>query len=484
MDRGPGHGGEAGLNQTPTSFRLTFHGGTDEVTGSRHLVEFGDTRLFLDCGLYQGHRHEALVKNRTFPVDPKTIKAVLLSHAHIDHSGGLPLLVKEGFAGPIHCTDATAELLKIMLMDSAMIQEEDAKFFNKLHAAEGLTIDPLYTQEDVEHTLALLEPRPYGAPISIADGVDASFSNAGHVLGSAMVHVGIKTLKRKRHLLFTGDLGRRESILMEPPKIPAHVDYLITESTYGGRRHAPIAEAESFLADVINRSEKDEGPILIPSFALERTQELVFILGKLLLEKRIKPIHIYVDSPMAIDITEIFEKNREHISLSEEFRRNAGREGDPFGLKTVRYVRSVEGSKKLTGTPGRKIIMAGSGMCEGGRILHHLRHLVGQDNTTILIVGHQAHGTLGRRLVEGAKQVRIFGLNHDVAAQVRVMSHLSSHADQDDLAWFVRGLSPRPVQTFLVHGDAPQREAFMERLRGEGINRLVAPRGGDSFELD
>jgi metallo-beta-lactamase family protein len=294
-----------------------------------------------------------------------------------------------------------------MLMDSAMIQEEDAKFFNKLHAAEGLTIDPLYTQEDVEHTLALLEPRPYDALISIAEGVDASFSNAGHVLGSAMVHVGLRTLKRKRHLLFTGDLGRRESILMDPPKIPAHVDYLITESTYGGRRHAPIAEAENFLADVINQSEKDEGPILIPSFALERTQELVFILGKLLREKRIKPIHIYVDSPMAIDITEIFEKNREHISLSEEFRRNAGREGDPFGLKTVRYVRSVEGSKKLTATPGRKIIMAGSGMCEGGRILHHLRNLVGQDNTTILIVGYQAHGTLGRRFVEGAKQVRI-----------------------------------------------------------------------------
>ncbi|MBK8423071.1 MAG: MBL fold metallo-hydrolase [Elusimicrobia bacterium] len=218
----------------------------------------GHAALF-DCGLYQGHRHEALVKNRTFPVDPKTIKAVLLSHAHIDHSGGLPLLVKEGFAGPIHCTDATAELLKIMLMDSAMIQEEDAKFFNKLHAAEGLTIDPLYTQEDVEHTLALLEPRPYGALISIADGVDASFSNAGHVLGSAMVHVGIKTLKRKRHLLFTGDLGRRESILMEPPensrarRLPDHGIHLRRTAArahrrgriLSGRRHQPIGKTRA-----------------------------------------------------------------------------------------------------------------------------------------------------------------------------------------------------------------------------------------------
>ena len=241
---------------------------------------------------------------------------------------------------------------------------------------------------------------------------------------------------------------------------------------------------EGFLADVINRAERDNGVILIPSFALERTQELVYILGKLQRDQRIKPIHMYVDSPMAIDITEIFERNRGHLSLSEDFRRTSAREGDPFGLKTVRYVRAVEDSKRLTNTPGRKIIMAGSGMCEGGRILHHLRHLVGEPNTTLIIVGHQSPGTLGRRLAEGAKQVKIFGLAHDVAAHVQVLTHLSSHADQDDLTWFMRGLSPRPAQTFLVHGDPAQREALMEKLKSEGINRLVSPRAGDAFELD
>ncbi|MBP9699027.1 MAG: MBL fold metallo-hydrolase, partial [Elusimicrobia bacterium] len=273
-------------------------------------------------------------------------------------------------------------------------------------------------------------------------------------------------------------------ILMDPPKIPAHVDYLLIETTYGGRTHPPVHEAEAFLANIINRSEKEAGPILIPSFALERTQELVFILEKLLRQKRIQPIHIYVDSPMAANITEIFQKHRGHISLSKEFRDFAVKDGDPFGLGTIRYVRAVEDSKRLMNTPGRKIIMAGSGMCEGGRILHHLRNLVGLSTTTLLIVGHQASGTLGRRLVEGNRKVKIFGLMHDVAAEVQVLTHLSSHADQEDLSWFIRSLSPRPAQTFLVHGDQTQRDALKERLKGEGITRVITPRFGEVFELD
>ena len=472
------------MDHAPLTFSIRFHGGADEVTGSRHLVEYGSSKILLDCGLYQGHRQEALTKTRSFPADPKSISSVLLSHAHIDHSGGLPLLVKEGYAGVIHCTAPTADLLRIMLMDSAILQEEDAKFFNKIHAAEVLHIDPLYDQGDVEKTLQMLKVHPYDESFQVVDGVEGAFYNAGHVLGSAMVHLGIKTLKRKRHVLFTGDLGRRESILMDPPKIPAHVDYLLIESTYGGRTHPPVHEAETFLANVINRSEKEAGPILIPSFALERTQELVFILEKLLRQKRIQPIHIYVDSPMAANITEIFQKNLGHLSLSQEFRDFAVKDGDPFGLGSIRYVRSVEDSKRLMNTPGRKIIMAGSGMCEGGRILHHLRNLIGFSHTTILIVGHQATGTLGRRLVEGWKKVKIFGLMHDVAAEVQVLTHLSSHADQEDLSWFIRSLSPRPAHTFLVHGDQTQREALKEKLKGEGILRVATPRFSEVFELD
>jgi metallo-beta-lactamase family protein len=448
------------------------------------LVGIDDSKILLDCGLYQGHRHDALTKTRTFPVPPETITAVLLSHAHIDHSGGLPLLVKRGFSGPIHCTEPTADLLRIMLMDSAILQEEDAKFFNKLHAAEGLSIEPLYTREDAEKALGLLVPHAYEDVFPVAPFAESTFHNAGHVLGSAMVRLSLRLQKRVRHILFTGDLGRHESLLMVPPKIPPHVDYLLIESTYGGRRHPPLVEAGDVLADVITRSEKEGGPILIPSFALERTQELVYLLERLRRSGRIQPIRIYVDSPMAVDITAIFQKYASAWEAPSEFRPEVAREGDPFGLKTVRYVKSVEESKRLMGAAGRRIIMAGSGMCEGGRILHHLRNLIDRTNTTVLLVGHQVSGTLGRRLLDGAKKVKIFGLSHDVAAEIRQLTHLSSHADTEDLAAFVRGLSPRPVRVFLVHGDADQRQALTERLKVDAIDRVESPRAGDEFTLD
>lgn len=468
----------------PPAFTLQFHGGAEEVTGSRHLLEYGGHRFLLDYGLFQGHRRDALEKTRSFPADPKTISAVLLSHAHIDHSGGLPLLVKQGFSGPIHCTEPTAELLGIMLRDSAHLQEEDAKFFNKVHAAEGVTIEPLYTEDDAEKALKLLVTHPYEAPFPLADGAEGLFLNAGHVLGSAMVRVSLKTAKRTRHLLFTGDLGRRDTLLMNPPVLPPHVDYLLIESTYGGRHHPDIQEAEEVLAEVIQRSEREGGPILIPCFALERTQEVLFLLGRLMDQKRIQPIRVYVDSPMAVDITHIFQKNLDSLSLSEDFRKYVAREGDPFGLEAVRYVKSVDDSKALMRTPGRKIIMAGAGMCEGGRILHHLRNLIGNDNTTVLLVGYQAQGTLGHRLATGAKEVKIFGLLHKVVAQVRQMHHFSAHADQDDLSWFVGGLNPRPEKIFLVHGETAQRESLARDLKIAGIGRLELPRFGERFTLD
>ncbi len=463
---------------------LSFSGGADEVTGSRHLLTCDSTQVLLDCGLFQGHRREAIEKNRTFPFSVSNLAAVLLSHAHIDHCGGLPLLAKNGFTRPIHCTQATADLCRIMLLDSAFLQEEDAKFFNRIHHADGQKIEPLYTRANAEEAIKLLRPHAYDEVFGIGDNLKVSFLNAGHVLGSAMVHIEIDTPKGKRRILFTGDLGRRQSVLMNPPVIPRNVDYLLIESTYGQRSHEPIQTVENALADLINEAAKEKGRILIPSFALERTQEVVFLLEKLRRSKRISPIHLYVDSPMATNITEVFDKHLESACLSPKFKDYVKKEGDPFGMETVRYLRTVEESKSLNNLPGQKIILAGSGMCEGGRILHHLRNNIDKDNTIVLLVGYQAQGTLGRRLAEGAKKVKIFGLEHRVHASVRMMQNLSSHADKDDLLWFIRGLSPRPRNIFLVHGDFEQRQGFADQLRADGFNRIETPRFGDKFELN
>jgi metallo-beta-lactamase family protein len=438
----------------------------------------------LDCGLFQGHRRESIDKNKTFHFSPASLDAVLLSHAHIDHSGALPLLGKLGFRKSIHCTRPTADLARIMLMDSAFLQEEDAKFFNKIHQSDKERIEPLYTKEDAEKVLSLFVAHEYGEWFSLSENVRACFLNAGHVLGSAMIYVEVNTPKGVRRILFTGDLGRRKSILMDPPLVPKNVDYLLMETTYGNRRHEPLEQVEKIFAEAIHQCAREKGRILIPSFALERTQEIVFILEKMRREHKIPTIRLYVDSPMAVGITEIFDKHLTSSSLSPSFKEYANKKGDPFGFLNVRYMRTVEESKSLNELPGEKIILAGSGMCEGGRILHHLRNNIDKDNTQILLVGYQAEGTLGRRFWDGAKKVKIFGLEHEVRAQVKVLQNLSSHADKDDLTWFLKGLDPRPRKIFLVHGDASQQEGFAEEIkRAEGIS-VLRPQFGQNFNLD
>ncbi len=462
---------------------LSFFGAADEVTGSRHLLTCNNQRILLDCGLFQGHRREAIEKNKSFPFDAKKISTVLLSHAHIDHSGGLPMLTKAGFNNPIHSTLPTADLCRFMLIDSAHLQEEDAKFFNKIHAADGETIEPLYTQADAEAANALFNPHGYNDMFSLGAGVGARFLNAGHVLGSAMVQLELDTPKGKKRVLFTGDLGRRKALLMNPPEIPNPTDILIIESTYGDRTHPPLTNIEETFATLIKRAIAEHGKILIPSFALERTQEIAFILERLRKTNRIPPIHIYVDSPMAVNITEIFQKHLDCYCLAPDFQRYAEKVGDPFGFETIRYVRTVEESKSLNNVKGPHIIISASGMCEGGRILHHLRNNIGLDNTTVLLVGYQAQGTLGRRLQEGAKKVRIFGLQHDVRARIETMHNFSAHADQDDLIWFIKGMDPRPQQIFLVHGDDEDRKAFAGKLKSLGIDRVQTPMFGQQFPL-
>ncbi|MDD5303255.1 MAG: MBL fold metallo-hydrolase, partial [Elusimicrobia bacterium] len=302
--------------------KIGFHGGVGEVTGSRHLLEAEGLKILLDCGLFQGHRKEALAKNRDMPFDPTDVDAVLLSHAHVDHCGNLPLLVKRGFAGPIYCTEATRDIAGIMLLDSARLQESDAQFFNKIHARQGSaeTISPLYDEADARACLALLTARPYMTWLSLNDKVRFRFHNAGHVLGSAMIEVEAKTAKGLRRVFFTGDLGRRKSLLMDPPDIPKTVDYLLIESTYGDRDHDPIDRVESLLKAVIERAVAEKGKILIPSFALERTQEIIFVLEKMIRRGQIPMIPVYVDSPMAINITEIFSRHLDGFSFSPEFK--------------------------------------------------------------------------------------------------------------------------------------------------------------------
>lgn len=465
------------------TFRLNFYGGVGEVTGSRHLVEADGARVLLDCGLFQGHRHEAIQKNQDLPFDPRALNGVILSHAHIDHSGGLPVLAKKGLTSPIHCTPPTLDLCGVMLMDSAHLQESDAKFFNKIHQGDGEVIEPLYDKDDAEAALGLFSVHEYGASFAPAPGMNAQLLNAGHVLGSAMVQLDVQTPKGRRRILFTGDLGRRNPLMMRAAGIPENVDYLLIESTYGNRLHEPVLDAGKTLAAVMKQAVKDKSKVLIPSFALERTQEILFMFSRLREKGQAPEIPIYLDSPMAVNITEIFTKHLESFGLDPAFVAEA-KKNHPFVFPGLRYVRSVDESKSLNELPGPMVIISSSGMCEGGRILHHLRNNISDHNTIVLIVGYQAQGTLGRRLVDGAKKVKIFGLHHDVAAQVHVMHSLSAHADQGDLLHFIKSLNPRPRRIFLVHGDPEDRQALTDVLSREGVDRVSSPEFGEQVGLE
>ena len=458
--------------------KITFHGGVGEVTGSRHLLETDGAKVLLDCGLFQGHRRDAISKNPDLPVDPAKLDAVLLSHAHIDHSGGLPILAKRGLSGPVYCTVPTADLCSIMLLDSARLQEEDAKFFNKKHQDSGERIEPLYGEDDARAALARLTTAGYGDELVPGPGLKARLLDAGHVLGSAMIEVDAMVGASRRRVLFTGDLGRRESLLMRAPGVPKAVDYLVIESTYGGRKHEPIADAETRLGEIVRRTAEEGGRLLIPSFALERTQEILFLLRRLKRGGAIPDVPLFLDSPMATEITGIFQRR------PEWFKTPIDGDPDPFGLAGLKILRTPDQSKSLNDRSGPFVVISSSGMCEGGRILHHLRNSIDRDDTTILLVGYQAEGTLGRRLFDRAEKVKIFGLEHRVWARVETMQSMSAHADGDDLVWFVKSLDPRPRRVFLVHGGTENRAALAERLKAEGIDRVSAPSYGESFQLD
>jgi len=462
---------------------ISFHGAAGTVTGSQHLIEANGHKLLLDCGLYQGSRAEALKRNRQFPFDAQKIDTVILSHAHIDHSGNLPSLAKAGFRGPIHATPATHDLCQLMLMDSARIQESDVLFYNKRAARRGRPADAeaLYTERDAAAALELFEPRPLNLTWDVVPGVRATFREAGHILGSAMVVLDIDEAGHRSRLAFTGDLGRPGLPILRDPALLEDIDYLIMESTYGTRNHRPPEEAAEEFAALAGETLRGGGKIIVPAFAVGRSQELVYELHRLIGRGIIPPVPVFVDSPLAIDVSAVFKRHAE--LFDEETARILREDGEVFGFRTLRYTRSVEESKAINEVAGPAVIISASGMAETGRILHHLKNHAGNPRNAILLVSWQAPNTLGRRLAEGEKEVKIFGEWHKVRAKVATINGMSAHAGRDFLLQWAGTLTPRPRQVFLVHGEPDSSAALQQALLDTGLPRVHVAAPHERVEL-
>ncbi len=459
--------------------KLNFAGLAGSVTGSRHVIETDNHTILLDCGLFQGKRKDTYERNLNFPFDPASIDSLILSHAHIDHIGNVPNLVKKGFKGDIHCTMATADLINIMLMDSANIQENDAVFVNKIRARRHEEpIEPLYTREDIPPVLELMQGHGYNHAFSI-DGIKVTFREAGHIIGSALTVMDIVDNGRKLSVCYTGDLGRPNLPIIRDPYIVTDSDILIIESTYGDRLHNNIANLEDRLARVLNETIAKGGKIIIPSFALERAQEIIYTLHRLRLAKYTPDIPVYVDSPLATDATEIFRMHPECFDQeTNEFLRRAE---DPFGFKNLRYTRNTEESKALNDIDKPMIIIAGSGMAESGRVLHHLKNYIEDERNTVLIVGWQSENTLGRKIQEKWPEVRIFGEPYKLNCRVEVFDEFSAHADRNDLINWVSKGKDRWQKVFIVHGEEKASQSFAAALAEIGIKEVIVPESGSSY---
>jgi len=465
--------------------KITFEGAARTVTGSQHLIEVNGQRLLLDCGLYEGSRREALERNQNLPFEAESINAMVLSHAHIDHSGNIPNLVKCGFRGDIVCTFATRDLCSTMLLDSAHIQEKDAEFVNKKRARQNLPpVQPVYTVEDAVSSLDYFNAIGYHRPREILPGVVVTFLDAGHMLGSAIVVLDIEDRDTGRdiRLVFSGDLGRIGIPIIRDPETVDHADVLILESTYGDRLHEPYEDSEKKLEKIINETYRRGGAVIIPAFAVGRTQQLVYSLHKMMLRRDIPEIPVYVDSPLAINATAVFRLHPE--AYDAEIRQFMLSEGDPFGFDQLRYTRSVEQSKELNFKREPFIVISASGMAENGRILHHLRNRIEDPANTILIVGWQAPDTLGRRLVEHQPVVRIFGEEYHLNARVEVLNGFSGHADRNELLGWAKAITKQPRRTFLVHGEEAAAVSLAEGLQTEvGYEQVDIPELHQKFAV-
>ena len=448
-----------------------------------HLVKSNGRKILLDCGLFQGKRSEAYERNKQFPYEASTIDAVVLSHAHTDHAGNLPNLVKNGFTGPIYATLATRDLCEVMLMDSAYIQERDAEFVNKKHKKTGEpSVEPLYSVDDVTRTMSQFVGVDYHRSFHVADGIECTFADAGHILGSAVSRLTFEEQGKKSTLGFTGDLGRKNTPIIKDPEPIDQVDFLISESTYGGRIHEAITGTRAALQSVIVKAVQRRGKLIIPSFSVGRTQELVFMMNELFDSGQLPEVPIYVDSPLALNATEVFRHHPE--CFDEETLKLMREHDDPFGFGRLTYVRTVEESKKLNDARGPLIVIAASGMCEAGRILHHLANSIGDSRNTVLIVGYQAEHTLGRRLVERQPEVKIFGDVYNRNAEIEVLNSLSAHAGQDELVAYAEMVTRKDSKgMFLVHGELTQAEQMSARLFEKGFRNVTIPSSGDLVEL-
>ena len=463
--------------------RLAFQGAARTVTGSRHLLRRGAQSWLFDCGLYQGHRDEADRVNRTFAFAPAGLEAVVVSHAHLDHTGNLPTLVHQGFRGAIHATSATADLSRPMLADSAFLMERDLEHVNRrLQEKHQPPRKPLYRPADVTPTLDALRSHGYHEPWALADGLEVAYWDAGHILGSALTTFTFRANGRTLRLGMTGDLGRPRRPILRDPEVFPGVDVLVMESTYGDRTHPPEEESVRRLKEVMTRTIGRGGRVIVPSFAVERTQELVATLHGLLGRHEVPDVPIFVDSPLARVATEVFRHHPE--CFDEETSRIFEREnGAPFGFGRLRYVSSSEESKALNDRTEPCVILAASGMCEGGRVLHHLRFGIGDPRNTVLFVGYQAEGTLGRRILEGAEVVNVFGEPVTRRCEVASLQGFSAHADQTELLAWVARLDPAPRRIFLVHGDAAPAEALAGRLRERTSAEVAIPAPGEEVAL-
>ncbi len=444
--------------------KITFCGAARTTTGSQHLIEVNGSRILLDCGLYQGRRAEANERNRTFPFDPSQIDVVVLSHAHIDHSGNLPTLTSRGFTGNIYSTFATRDLCQIMLADSAHIQEQDVKWLNKRRVKEGLPeLEPLYSQMEAEQCVRQFVTVGYGRPIPICAGVTLTFLDAGHILGAAQVILDITENGQRRRLLFSGDIGRGNNEILRNPEASEDVDILLMESTYGNRIHELPTQANHLLRDVLVRALERKGKVIIPAFAVERTQQLIYVLHRLVEANEIPDIPIYVDSPLAVGATEIFRLHPE--CFNNEIYNFLFEKRDPFGFENLNLIRNVNESKKLNDLDSPAIIISASGMCEAGRVLHHLRNNIENPRNTILFVGYCAEQTLGDKIRRGDRTVPILGDTFTVRADVQILDSFSGHADRNELLRYFDSVNGRKDRVFLVHGEEEQSLAFADILR-------------------
>ena len=475
------------------AMKINFLGAAQNVTGSKHLIQTQGYNLLLDCGLYQGRRDEANNINATLPFPATEINAVILSHAHLDHCGTLPILVKNGFKGKIYCTRATAEIAKYILLDSAEIQKQDCMYFNSHIQAGEQEIFPIYNADDVEKVVERFEPIEYFRESNkwtqLNENIKFKLYDAGHILGSAIILVEIienpstGSGQVVKSLAFTGDLGREHSpILPDPEYIAENTQTLVTECTYGDKLHKPMSNATSDFKDVINTAIKNKGKIIVPAFSLGRTQDIIYILHKLIDAGSVPALPIYIDSPLAENITDIFPK---YINdFNDNFEKDFGEKNEsPFALKNLTYVRSIKDSKALNNKPGPLMIISASGMAEGGRILHHLKNGIENPQNIILITGYQAENTLGRKIQEGISPVRIYGKNYNVKAQVRTLNEFSAHADQNDLLSYISHVK-NLQRVFLVHTELPQSTAFKSVLQKvyPGLP-IEIPTMGQSFEV-